>query len=118
MTELCGYCQMPLKGQLVYELMAYKDAPVIFVFGDQCCIASGNHVNFRSGQSCYYGVRADDANLELIYKDIDAATDDKVRYDLLTLSYELEHKLILPIVERIEKDLTYAQNLLGIKKKE
>jgi hypothetical protein len=116
MTELCGYCQTPLKGQLVYELMAYRDAPVIFVFGDKCCIASGNHVNFRSGQSCYYGVRADDANLEIIYKDIDAATNDKVRYDLMTLSHELEHKMIGPILAQIEKDLAYANKILGIKK--
>jgi hypothetical protein len=100
MTELCGYCQTPLKGQLVYELMAYRDAPVIFVFGDKCCIASGNHVNFRSGQSCYYGVRADDANLEIIYKDID------------------EHKMIGPILAQIEKDLAYANKILGIKKNE
>jgi hypothetical protein len=118
MTELCGYCQMPLKGQLVYELMEYRDAPVIFVFGDKCCIATGNHVNFRNGQPSYYGVRADDANLELIYKDIDAATNDKVRYDLLTLSYELEHKLLGPILEQIEKDLAHANKILGIKKKE
>ena len=118
MTELCGYCQMPLEGQLVYELMAYRDAPVIFVFGDKCCIATGNHVNFRRGQTSYYGVRADDANLELIYKSIDVATNDKVRCDLLTLSYELEHKLIGPILAQIEKDLAHAQNLLGIKNKE
>jgi len=116
MTELCGYCQMPLKGQLVYELMAYRDAPVIFVFGDKCCIASGNHVNFRSGQSCYYGVRADDANLEIIYKSIDAATNDKARYDLLTLSYELEHKLMQPIIAQIEGDIDHANKILGIKK--
>jgi hypothetical protein len=36
----------------------------------------------------------------------------------MTLSHELEHKMIGPILAQIEKDLAYANKILGIKKNE
>jgi hypothetical protein len=112
MAELCDYCHVPLKGQIVYEKRQYRDGPLQLTFGYDCCFRKGHHNIFCDG-ACFLDLRVDDANLEEIYKLIDTIKDTGVRNAFVDISRNMHDKLMEPVLCKIDLDLKFASNILG-----
>ena len=112
MSERCGFCTAPLDGQIVYEKKECKGSPTQLTFGYECCIRKGHHSIFCSGP-CYLEIRADDKNLESIYKFIDTVEDIHIKNSFEKIAKQVEIRILEPIIEKIEKDLVLSTKILG-----